>query len=508
MSNKIIVYYGAILFMVSLIVGMQLLDDSYLRGPDAYYYALQADHWATTGNVKIPDSSYIHRVHGLMQRFGLGSENAIRIWSIILLFGLGLTTLLIMRSRFNLSIVAIVIIWMTLSPSLLFVVIEFPKLFTLLLILPVILKIISWSEPRNMFALIPIGLSVFIHRAAIPISGLLALILFFKSYSGWYHRYRKLLVTVLIVMIGTIIAYFSLGDRFHLLDLLRLGNFRNVLPGFVSLLKREGLPILIKVELIISLLIFIIIAVIYYRSFKSRRLVLLYPLALILPGFFPFSTTEVFGIGERYAILLPYLFLLSSVYLLALFPKPTISVGNKVAAVMVLISFIPLFWRLEYSHPNYLDPDNEKYEKITSLLKGGKIPMLIVHRGFNFYYKFVSKQEAFHYEPESHWEKKNIWRLSYRITVDEFEYYLPSDCKWESGKIRSVSNHDYFLIREDCWSLFRDAVKKDDNQDLFARIWGWWRNPSQSRPAFLYRKHQNDPKSDKDPFAAMPQLKK
>lgn len=122
-SNYVFIF---ILLIISLLLYLQLSKDDFLRGPDAYYYALQADYWATTGEVKIPDSSFVHRVNGQLQRFGLQTESAVRIWVVLSLFLLCSITVYLFRT-INLLITSVIVGWLLLSPSLLFVAIEFPS---------------------------------------------------------------------------------------------------------------------------------------------------------------------------------------------------------------------------------------------------------------------------------------------------------------------------------------------------------------------------------------------
>jgi len=484
-------HFGVFILALSVVttaLWVQLNQDTYLRGPDAYYYALQADYWATTGKVKIPDSSIIHRINGQMQRFWLETETAIRTWIVISIFLLVGITIYLFKSK-NLLISALTICWLILSPSLLFVAIEFPKLFAFLIIVPVFLYFLRRPPPTNLYTCIPLGLALFIHKAAIPIVGLLVGLLLLENHKFLFRSQRNLLIAMGVS--GLFIAvYLLMGDHFHLLDLSRLGGWDNISPGILTLLSRDALPVAIKIELLLACACFIAVLVWYLKTQQVRVWAVAYCFGLLLPGFFPFSANEVFGVGERYAILLPFFLLLASLFLIS-HSKWTISGGAIPAFVGIACAVaISITWRLSYSHPDYLEPDNRTYDKITTFIRNNDIPMLIVHRGFNFYYKYRTHKESFHYEPEKHWDKSKIWRLTYRITPDEFDYYLKPPCSWDGGLVRNVGDNDYFLIREDCWVKFRSSISEENDQDLYTRVWQWWRNPATLRPAFLYRKHK------------------
>lgn len=495
-SNYVFIF---ILLVISLLLYVQLSKDDFLRGPDAYYYALQADYWATTGEVKIPDSSFLHRVNGQLQRFGMKTESAIRTWVVLSLFLLCSVTVYLFRTM-SLLVTSVVVGWLLLSPSLLFVAIEFPKLFAFLILSPIFLYFLKRSPPHNLYAVIPLGLALFVHKAAIPIVGLLSGFLFLENYKLFLRNQRNLIIAIGL-SISFIALYFLLGDHFHVLDLARIGGWNNLSPGIVTLLNRDALPIAIKFEIAITLISFVSILVWYIKTQKVRKSAIAYCFALLLPGFFPFSSNEVFGIGERYAIFLPYFFVLSSLLLLSLSQLNISAQKLPIYAGIIIIAAVSMTSRLSYSHPERLDPDNATYEKVTSIISDYEIPMLIVHRGFNFYYKFKTHKESFLYEPELHWDKKLIWRLIYKISPDELNYFLNPACGWDSGLIKNVGDNDYFLIREDCWVNFRSDIKEDDNQYLYERVWLWWKNPSKTRPKFLYRKHQSDKKQKDDVFS-------
>lgn len=487
-----------ILLIAALFLWQQFNQDQYLRGPDAYYYALQGDYWATTGEVKIPDSSFVHRINGQLQKFGLTTESAVRTWLVVSLFLLSAISVILFKKSGSL-VSTLFVAWLLTSPSLLFVAIEFQKMFAFLIVIPFILFFLQRKPPYNLYAILPLGVALFMHKAAIPIVGLLTGFLLLENYRLFFRNQRNLLI-VFGLSIGTVTVYFMLGDHFHILDLSRLGGMENLSPGIVTLMTRDALPVAIKTELMLSLLLYVCVLIWYLKTQNRRIWIIAFTLGLIVPGIFPFSANEVLGIGERYAIFLPYFFVLSSLLLisssnLTLTIKP-VFMYSSLGVVLIITSM----WRVSYSHPDSLDPDNAAYEKVTSAISKKEIPMLIVHRGLNFYYKFKTHKESFHYEPEKHWDKMKIWRLTYRITANEFNYFLPTSCNWDSNLIENIGTNDYFLIREDCWVKFRSGINQENNQELYERVWSWWRNPAKTRPAFLYRKHKTE-EDKNDPFS-------
>lgn len=492
-------------FCSSLCLFRLLLPEPYLRGADAYYYALQANYWAKTGDVKIPDSSPVHKMTGLLQKSGFATATSVRLYeasSLFLFFlsCLGLTIFFWEKIDFASSLL---LLYLGLSPSLLFTALEFPKFFTLLILLPFWFYPLLLSPARGGLALvIALGSCIF-HRAALPLALCFAAALGFlqigKGLGG--NRSRWLCLVGLLTAVA-VFYFFGMHDRFHLLDLGRV-TWKNPQIGIVSLLRRQNLPTAIKGESLFLGFFFFLSGIRFWRRNPEQRLRLLLPFSLLLPACFPLGAEEVFGVGERYAILLPALFVLGILYLRSLDPVEEAWNLSKKILFFALAILIPLSakWRLELSHPRSIDPDFSSYDQVTDELKTQSIPMLIAHKGVVFFYKFKLMREAFPYEPESHWDKSRVWRLLYKIAPEELNYYLPETCGLESGLWKTLSTEDYNLIREDCWEAMRAKLHREEDSDLYQRAWETWLNPAQKRPAFLYPKHEGDKDLE---FSALP----
>jgi len=160
-----------------------------------------------------------------------------------------------------------------------------------------------------------------------------------------------------------------------------------------------------------------------------------------------------------------------------------------------------------YFHLNYSYPQKqqikyyEEYEKLISHINDKKVPMLIAHKRFNYYYKYKTGNEAFSYEPEKHWDKKRIWRFMYGATPEEIFFYMPEYCSWDSDYILQFSGSHYVLIREDCYFDMRNSVQEEQNPELYNTLWNNEINPSIPRPTFLYKKLKENKNEE---FPAMP----
>ncbi len=462
----------------------QLNQDTFLRGADAYYYALQSHYWALTGAVKIPDSSFIHVLNGLLERQGYSGETTLRFWQCFSLFisFLSFFCLYLYSSRkWDWLVLLLFWIWIF-SPTQLFAALEFPKMFSSFLLLPLWFLFLVRNPAKPFIAILVSGLSTFFHPAALPLALLFSLFLFFFYFS--FPR-KKMFSFLLLILVFVFSALFLLrnGERF---------SWDHFQLGYFSLLFRQNLPLALRIEMLLAPLFYVMIAKKTYSLANSKKWEIYLAPLLCLPAFIPLGVDQVFSVGERYALWVPSLLWIGSLFLITRLPvQSPWNLKTVSVALGALLIFLPAE-RLRFSHPLEIDPDFSSYQRVVEDLKSHDMPMLIAHKGFVFFYKYKWMREAFAYEPEAHWNKKRIWRLLYRIQAEELNYYLPENCSWSSGNLERLPESDSILIREDCWAGFREKITKQENEDLYHRVWETWLNPSQKRPAFLYKKHEND----------------
>lgn len=493
------------IFLVLLFLGalgsaaifIRLQEDPYLRGTDAYYYALQADYWARTGEVKIPDSSPVYRIAGGFKRAGLSMETAQRLWIALSLavVSLGAGLLLLAGHRPGNSPRVILYLWLLASPSTLFTAIEFPKMFSWAMLIPFwFLPLLG--ERKHFWWAIPVSLgAVLLHRAALPPAAVFSgMVLLLFRWGRWKWRWTHILPGICTLGILTTVYFYFFPDHLTAGDFARL-KWQDLKPGFLTLLSRENLPTAIRMELLLAPLFFALVAFRFWHNADADRREILFPLGLALPAFFPFGSEEVFGVGERYAILLPMILLTGALFLSARTPAPVFSAWKKAVMGTAIggVAVFAVFLRLEAAHPASLDPDYVAFDRITVALQQEDIPMLIAQRSLVFFYKAKLAREAFPYEPEDHWNRQRIWRVIYRINPEELDYYLEARCKWRSGLIKPLPVPDFTLLREDCWQEMRAKITFAENTDLHEKVWRTHLNPAQKRPPFLYAKHRGDP---------------
>jgi hypothetical protein len=157
--------WGCLFLSVALVsLAFAVFNGVYLKGTDAYYYALQCDWLVRTGALRIPDPSVVFYGMAVFREFGMTAESAVRLW-VFLSIGLAWGTGCFFLKRFNLHPAWFMafIAWILFSPSLLFTSLEFPKMAAYYFILPMVLW---FADKKNgtFFGLMLFLLGCFFHR--------------------------------------------------------------------------------------------------------------------------------------------------------------------------------------------------------------------------------------------------------------------------------------------------------------------------------------------------------
>lgn len=483
--------FPVFLLMPFLAFSLTLFSSAYLKGSDAYYYALQSDWLFKYGSLRIPDSSLVFWIMSNFQRAGLGPETTVKLWvclSVGLTWGMGW---LYLKQITDKILVLTLGFWLIFSPSLLFLSIEFPKMTILLALFPLVFAFAEKNQWAGAIACMTVGM--LFHRGAIIFMLLTAMAMMLeKPHNGEAEAGRRWVW----VAVGTLGILAWIRTHYSYLDIKRvLGIVFE--PGVLTLIKRPTLPWPIKLEIGLSLLMLFVATLYRWKSAtKTGRLWL--PWLLVLPAFFPLGADEVMSAGERFALFLPWISFNGVIYLIPKGMKELREGLGKTAWLglaggFAVLSLMLPYW-LETCHPKRLDPDYPSFEKVTHELVMRDIPMLVCRRDFHFFYKFKTERDAFSYEPETHWEKRRIWRLVFGVRPDEYLARVESD---ERGPI-ILPGGRYLLVREDAWEEFRGKVRWDEDSALYHLVKESWLNPSNPRPAFLYEKHRGDVKSEFD----------
>lgn len=453
------------------------MTSHFLPGPDAYYYALQARFWAETGHVKIPDISPIHRLIGLMHRMGMTVESAFWTWIVAsLVVATAVPIVLRLRSRKKISVLDLLLmIGLAISPTTLFVAIEFPKMMSMLMIVPLWFWAWTWGRKGPFVSIALAWFSAVLHKSAMALAACwtaAGAILFFLPHT---------------IPAGSQVAG---GVAF----------LHNWSPGIVSLLRQPGLPKIIRLEFVLVGILFMTVCLQFWRRNPTQRRMLLLPTSLILPAFLPLPTTEVMNTAERLAIMFPYLAWVGVLFLRSQSETPDIrgfsGHHRKIAIGCAAVALMAWSYRLQIGHPRHLDPDYAGIAKVSDELEHHDVPMLIANKSLAYFYKYKTMREAFPFDPEDHWNKARIWRVVYKITPDELNYYMPETCHYGGTQVIPLDTPDYHLVREDCYAGMRGKITPQQDEDLYQRLQTTPMNPSQKRPRHLIPKHRADSDSE------------
>lgn len=478
----------------------QMKQSAFLPGVDAYYYALQIKFFAQTGTLKIPDSSLLLPLMGLTAGFGWSYEHTIIFWTLLIQLGCGVSLfiayLLIHGKNHNSAILALLLAWVILSPTLAFTCIAFPKYAFSIIFLPL------WPVGLTNHRLWPVSLAAVILACVshLTMIGLLGLILFGLILWGVTHLNSNLkkplgfsAIAGLILIIGLVLSKF-----FLLADLKRI-EFQGLQPSLWTFFSRGSLPLLLKAEVAVVCIISIILVA--FSAKAKPKIISGFWLPLF--GFLllvPLGSKEVMGIPERLSLLLPFITICS---LAGIGKKFLVSAKGASYAftvgMLVLVAIFPKGYQ-DSVYPDRLNPDYQLYDQITGEIARREIPMLITHQGLNYYYKYRTMKESFPYEPESHWPKRKIWRIVFGVTPSQWAYYLPDEYLWGSGTLYDLAG-PYALIREDGWNEFREKIKLCPDDELKNIVLDSWLNPSRLRPEFARKRAEQD---DDGEFSAYP----
>jgi hypothetical protein len=488
----------ALLLLQVVVFTRFLAGFRYLPGADAYYYALQAQSLLDTGHLKVHDGDLVHYLVAATSHGGLSIESAFKIvlTAIFAAHGLGFL-LLLLRLKEKVQPLA-ALLWVLSSGVIAFHVIEFPKLSLGLAMVPFWLWLILNPGPGTRRRLLSLAVlliaACFIHPVmaalAVVFSG--AAIFEYASRSDALGSPHKTLLAAFTgcAFLAAILAIrlFALGPR--LASLLRPGP-----PAILGLVRSPDIPFEMKLVIFSLWILLGLCLVVYLRTLSFKKQFVILSLAALSLPLWPEHEPGLQDLGARLAAMSIFLALPLAVVLanegaghkLCIRLQPPWPQRAAVLLTAVALAILPL--RLDRYHDALMTDDYAHYEKVVSALGHREIPMLIAHRGLDFFYTYRLRRDAFHFDPEAGWNRLEIWRVAARITPEEVAYYSPPSCPWgESGQ--SIPGTDFLLIREDCWEQMRAAIKDSDNPDLYIEVWRDPENPSQPRPEFLRVRHE------------------
>jgi hypothetical protein len=468
----------------------------YLPGTDSYYYALQTQSLLDNGQLKVPDHVALYYFIAAVARGGPSIEAAFRI-TLVAIFALYQLGMLLLASRVKeKSQPMAALLWALSSPVIAFHVIEFPNLTLGLATLPIWFWLVMKPVSRWIIWLgLLLTASILVHPVAAALAVLFAVMVTLGTArtDGIQPGKGSLKVLVLVVASGAVL--FAVLATTYVGITGRLMSLHPGLPGLLGLASTADVPNEMKLTIVC---VWLLLGVLLFSNWRicSGKWKFLVAATMAIP-LWPDHVSGLAGVGGRLA---------ASLVLLAL--PLTIVVwdeliesnrflswlhtarAEKFVALSAVIAITILPVRMQAYHELLLSDDYAAYEHVVAALGDAKIPMLIAHRGLDFFYSYRLRRDAFHFDPEPNWNRAEIWRVAARITPEEVAYYSPPTCPWgETAKL--IRGTDYVRVREDCWEQLRAQLNPNDDPDLYSEVWDNMENPSQARPAFMRSRYRD-----------------
>lgn len=147
--------------------------------------------------------------------------------------------------------------------------------------------------------------------------------------------------------------------------------------------------------------------------------------------------------------------------------------------IPVLLSGWLLLGYLPLSLASMQHSDQIDYRTIEQVIDQINLPqdhLLIVHQGFDYYYCYRGRGDAFHFLPEKKHADRPVYRMAYGIT----------DRHWDDGGFFSGNTQvqrlsvQYTLMPEQTWNRFLSTLSVREKKALLT-----WRNPHHSRAPYM-----------------------
>jgi hypothetical protein len=437
-------------------------------GTDGYYYVVQAESLRSTGQLHVPDASWVLTWLSLPHLLGTDAVTGTRLAAVLLAAlavpaGYWLGRQRSPEAGWTLAAAALA------SPTLTHLCADFPKSLAVIPTLWLTAAAAAQAARARSPALGALALLLALavataHRVGAAALGLAALgaVLAATISSGRLPRQVWLGLLGLGLLFGVLAA--SLPGLLHPEDLERVTSQLRSSPwppppwSWLPLRQTHPLQVL---ELVLPWGA-LLGGVLSLRA-RPELLAWLLPLSVAL---FPWWRADSLDLGFRLGLLSPFLALPVLVEILPLHYGPAL----LLLAPASLVGFDPR------STPPY-----EAYDRWLPALPRPLPDLLIVEPGASFYVTYRLGIESMAWDPEPELDATRIGRVVWGIRDGEWAEYAPSPA---APLVRLDREHVY--AREDVWDTFLTRALAAGDDDLTARIEDL-RNPSARRPASLLR---------------------
>ena len=467
-----------------------LLSSRYAFGADGYYYAAQVRSYWLHGRFFSPDSSLPLYFLTYFSRLGddivLMNKVAVALLASAIAWPSYLLGRTLSGQRGGLVAAAI----LTSSSFAVYFTFEFVKnlggIFFFLFFLhrfAVLLQRTRSGAPPWRDATLLLFFFVLVFLSHKLMAGLAIAVLPVGLVLAFWSRRRILWACAagLFVCVGA--AAVLLPNVLHLADFSRVSGILSWRAGLPALayIRTEHPPWWNVAELLVLCLAPLTLPVTYRNIRPAARLLTLVLAGTVILANAPFLIYRTDNLTFRFLILA---FIPGGLILSALWER-----WHVAAAVAAALLCLPAQWvglrQAERNSPF----DYELYDGLLPLIELPENHLLIVHQGFDYFYCYSGRGDAFHFLPEAKHRARPIFRLVHGLPLDMLAAHL--DVKRE---VRILPG--YYLMPEATYQKFLSRAPAAVRRRLHT-----WRNPHIRRPGYMLRNEKlfkKDPARTKD----------
>ncbi len=453
-----------------------LSKSEFAFGLDGYYYAAQVKSYVEKGRFFMPDFSLALYFLVLLSKLGNDIVLTNKIGVSIIFSTISIPAYFLGR-RISDRFGGIFLSAFVLSNSLIFYcAIEFVKnlfgiLFLLFFLGEYVIVLRDEFDKRRIAALFLFAvLSLLSHK----LTGVICLLFLFLI--ALFH-FKKIPTLWRAVFISGLLLAVVLSYLFALLNVFDFNRFAGLdfaSPQITSVSYWKEIQPASNIY-IFEILLFaispVLVILLWPASDRYQKKLILSFLLLYFISNFPFLKFE----GKDAAFRLYMLVFIPSGLLILL------AIKNFPRKVLVAVSILVLAFLLP-SRDFHKNRTKINYAEFRDLLPKITVPpnaLLIAHPGFDFFYCFTARKDAFRFLPEPKHEGRPIYRLVFGIDRG----YISKNKLYTEDIV--FLNENYTLMKEDSWQKIHNSMPKK----MF-EAYNNWRNPYTSRPNFLKQKNK------------------
>ncbi len=454
------------------------LRSDYAVGTDGYYYVVQVQSLIQTGNLHVPDASWMLRVLAAGTWllgdviWGIKVTIAAFVAATVMSAYVLLTTL--SQSRWVGLVGAC---WIAASPTIIALAAEFPKnlssvpaLFLSLAILATLTR--HGASKIRVFSLVStLIIAGTAHRLGAVLGGLACLIYVLQT-----PQLRRTVIAVSAVGAVLFVGLSAmLPNLLHISDWQRLSGQLAIPNGWpppwgYHSIRPFAVPHLIELSLTASAVF--VGAIAWRKTINSplRTVLIVSTMVALFPGW----RTDTLDLGFRLSLFAPILGI--PLLLSYLVTKRGVAIG----IIVLTLLGAPLTSKSGYDIKT--DPPYDLYTQMIERIPRPLPQLLITHQGINFFYDHLTGEEAMAWAPDAT-SPKDTARLVYGVSEGDWLAFLDQHPQL-SWPIRLTE--EYWYVNRDTFDQLISWATENEDRELLELLRSW-RNPSRQRPQMLVR---------------------